>query len=118
MEIDNKEQKQEQNEKQNEEQNEEQENIITYNEIHMYKQARGRNTDTIIVGLKFNNEKNAKSFISSTKKRFGISGCQKMIESLDKENPVFVFTGDLRDKIINTLVDDYKCIRKAIKKFG
>lgn len=97
---------------------EQEENIISYDEIHMYKQARGRNTDTIIVGLKFNNEKNAKNFMSSTKKKFGINGCKKMMETLDKENPVFVFTGDLRDKIINLLVDDYKCVRKAIKKFG
>lgn len=92
--------------------------IISYNEIHMYKKARGRNTDTEIVGLVFKSKENAKTFISSIKRKFGIGGCQKMIEELDKNNPVFVFTGDFRDKITKILVDDYKCDPKVIKKFG
>ena len=92
--------------------------IIKYNEIHMYKQARGRNTDIIIVGLLFNNKDNSKIFISSIKKKFGISGCQKMMDDMDKENPVFVFTGDFRDKIIKFLVEKYNCDTGAIKKFG
>jgi hypothetical protein len=94
------------------------ETIIKYNEIHMYKQARGRNTDTVIVGLLFNNKDNSKTFVSFIKKKFGINGCQKMMDDMDKENPVFVFTGDFRDKIIKILVENYKCDIKAIKKFG
>lgn len=92
--------------------------IISYNEIHMYKQARGRNTDTVIVGLIFKSKDNAKTFVSSIKKKFGINGCQKMMEDMDKENSVFVFTGDFRDKITKILVDEYKCEPKVIKKFG
>ena len=41
-----------------------------------------------------------------------------MMDEMDKENPVFVFTGDFRDKIIKILVEDYKCDIKAIRKFG
>ena len=93
-------------------------NIISYNEIHMYKQARGRNTDSVIVGLIFKSKDNAKTFITSIKRKFGISGCQKTMEDLDKENPVFVFTGDFRDKISKILVEEYKCDPKVIKKFG
>lgn len=94
------------------------EKIISYNEIHMYKQARGRNTDTVIVGLLFNSKDNSKSFVSSIKRKFGIGGCQKIMEEMDKENPVFIFTGDNRDKIIKVLVENYKCDISAIKKFG
>jgi len=100
------------------EENNNEERILTYNEIHMYKQARGRNTDTVIVGLKFNTKDNSKTFVSSIKRKFGINGCQKIMEEMDKENPVYVFTGDLRDKIIKVLVDDYKCNAGAFKKFG
>ena len=87
-------------------------------EIHMYKHARGRRSDTIISGLEFETKDKAKTFISSIKKKFGIGGCQKMIEDMDKDKPVFVFTGDLRDKIIKILVDDYKYDPKLIKKHG
>jgi translation initiation factor 1 (eIF-1/SUI1) len=87
-------------------------------DIHMYKQARGRNTDTVISGLKFESKEEAKLFVSSIKKKFGIGGCQKMMEDMDKDNPVFVFTGDLRDKIIKILVEDYKYDPKTIKKHG
>lgn len=100
------------------EENNNAERILTYNEIHMYKQARGRNTDTVIVGLKFNTKENSKTFVSSIKRKFGINGCQKIMEEMDKENPVYVFTGDLRDKIIKVLVDEYKCNTGAFKKFG
>jgi hypothetical protein len=94
------------------------EKVISYDEIHMYKQARGRNTDSVIVGLNFKLKDNAKTFISSIKRKFGISGCQKTMEDMDKENPVFVFTGDFRDKITKILVDEYKVDPKVIKKFG
>lgn len=87
-------------------------------EIHMYKQARGRNTDTIISGLSFSSKDEVKKFVSYIKKKFGIGGCQKMMEDMDKDEPVFVFTGDLRDKIIKILVDEYKYDSKLIKKHG
>jgi hypothetical protein len=92
--------------------------VISYNEIHMYKQARGRNTDSVIVGLVFKSKDIAKTFISSIKRKFGINGCQKTMEDMDKENPVFVFTGDFRDKITKILIDEYKIDPKVIKKFG
>jgi translation initiation factor 1 (eIF-1/SUI1) len=87
-------------------------------EIHMYKQARGRHSDTVISGLKFETKEMTKTFISSIKKKFGIGGCQKMMEDIDKVNQVFVFTGDLRDKIIKILVEEYKYDLKLIKKHG
>jgi translation initiation factor 1 (eIF-1/SUI1) len=87
-------------------------------EIHMYKHARGRRSDTIISGLEFETKEKVKLFISTIKKKFGIGGCQKMIEDMDKDKPVFVFTGDLRDKIIKILVEDYKYDLKLIKKHG
>jgi hypothetical protein len=93
-------------------------NVISYNEINMFKQSRGRNTDTVIVGLKFNTKDNAKTFITSIKRKFGINGCQKMIEEMDNINPVFVFTGDFRDKIKKILIEEYNCIPDSIKKFG
>lgn len=88
------------------------------NEIHMYKQARGRRSDTIISGLQFKTKDESKSFILNIKKKFGIGGCQKMMEDMDKDFPVFVFTGDLRDKIIKILVENHKCDPKLIKKHG
>ncbi len=88
------------------------------NEIHMYKQARGRRSDTIISGLQFKTKDESKSFILNIKKKFGIGGCQKMMEDMDKDFPVFVFTGDLRNKIIKILVETYKYDSKLIKKHG
>lgn len=93
-------------------------NIISYNEIHMYKQARGRKSDSVIVGLKFNTKDNAKIFVSFIKQKIGISGCQKTMEDMDKVNPVFVFTGDSRDKIIKILIEKYNVDPSVIKKFG
>ena len=87
-------------------------------EIHMYKQARGRHCDTVISGLQFETKDMTKTFISSIKKKFGIGGCQKTMDDIDKTNQVFVFTGDLRDKIIKILVEDYKYDSKLIKKHG
>ena len=87
-------------------------------EIHMYKQARGRRSNTIISGLEFETKDEAKTFILTIKKKFGIGGCHKMMEDMDKDKPVFVFTGDLRDKIIKILVENYKYDSKIIKKHG
>jgi translation initiation factor 1 (eIF-1/SUI1) len=88
------------------------------NEIHMYKQARGRHCDTVISGLKFETKEETKTFISTIKKKFGIGGCQKLMEDINKDEPVFVFTGDLRDKIIKILVEVYNYDSKLIKKHG
>lgn len=99
--------------------NQEQVNTITNNkEIHMYKQARGRHTDTVISGLQFDTKDTTNAFITLIKKSFGIGGCQKTMEDIDKDNPVFVFTGDFRDKIINILVENYKYDSSLIKKHG
>jgi translation initiation factor 1 (eIF-1/SUI1) len=72
----------------------------------------------VISGLQFETKETTKAFITSIKKKFGIGGCQKTMEDIDKENPVYVFTGDLRDKIIKILVEDYKYDPKLIKKHG
>ena len=92
--------------------------IITCDEIHMYKQSRGRNTDTVISGLIFKNNNDAKFFISFIKRKFGICGCQKMMEEIDKINSVYVFTGDFRDKISKILINNYNVDPNIIKKYG
>lgn len=92
--------------------------IISTGDINMYKQPRGRCCDTVIVGLIFNSNDTIKKFISSIKKKFGIGGCHKMMDNMDKLNKVFVFTGDSRDKITKILVEEYNYDSKLIKKFG
>jgi translation initiation factor 1 (eIF-1/SUI1) len=84
----------------------------------MYKQSRGRHFDTIISGLEFKTKEETKTFISVIKKKFGIGGCQKILDHIDNNNMVFVFTGDSRDKIIKILVDCYNYNITSIIKHG
>jgi hypothetical protein len=89
-------------------------------EIHMFKHPRkkGKLFDTVISGIVFGTKEENKTFMSSIKKRFGIGGCQKKMEDIDKNYPVFVFTGDLRTKITKILVEEYKYDSKLIKNHG
>lgn len=88
------------------------------NDIHMYKQARGKKTDLIITGLEFASKDETKKFLSTVKKKFGTGGCQKMIPEIEKDKFVFVFTGNLADKIKNFLVSDYGKTNDIIKIHG
>jgi translation initiation factor 1 (eIF-1/SUI1) len=87
--------------------------FIDENEIHIYKQKRGgRKYDTIIQGLKLSsdeetNKTESKKFISFIKKKFGKGGCQKMLEDFDKDEPVFIFQGDIQDKITEIIITNY-----------
>jgi translation initiation factor 1 (eIF-1/SUI1) len=78
-------------------------------EIHIYKQSRGKGKkiDSIVVGLEFPNKDESKIFLSSVKKKFGAGGCQKEMAELSKDKLVFVFTGDLTDKLKILLVNNY-----------
>lgn len=88
-------------------------------EIHMYKQPRGgKKSDTIITGLVFNNKDENKQFLTMCKKKFGSGGCLKEMPELYKKGLVFVFTGDLRDKIKNLLVNEYGKNKDLIKMHG
>ena len=88
------------------------------NEIHIYKQSRGRKSDTIISGLIFENKDDTKLFLSSCKKKFGIGGCHKMLLEINKDMMVFVFTGDMREKIKKLLINDYSKNEDLIKVHG
>lgn len=89
------------------------------NQIHIHKHQRGtRKCDTIIQGLIFSNKSEGKEFISKIKKKLGIGGCQKMMEVIDKDNMVFVFTGDYRNKIKKILIEDYNKDEDFIKYHG
>ena len=89
------------------------------NEIHMHRISRGaRKSDIIIQGLVFKTNEETKSFITLVSKKFGISGCSKMMEDYDKKNNVFVFTGDKRDEIVEILVKIYNKDKEFIKFHG
>ena len=72
----------------------------------------------IIQGLVFESAKISKEFLTTVSKKFGISGCQKMMEDYDKKNKVYVFSGDKRDDIVNILVEKYNRDREFIKYHG
>ena len=83
-------------------------NLKYKNEIHIHKQLRnGKKCNIIIQGLNFSTKQENKDFILKIKSKFGVGGCQKTMEEIDKINPVFVFMGDIRDKIRDLLIKDY-----------
>lgn len=89
------------------------------NEIHMHRISRNARKCTIVVqGLVFESVDISKEFLSKVSKKFGINGCQKMMEDYDKKNKVYVFTGDKRDEIVEILVNDYNRDRDFIKFHG
>ena len=85
--------------------------------IHMFKQSRGKKSDTIIAGLKFNGSEESKQFLTAVKKKFGVGGCQKDMPEISTES-VFVFTGDLREKIKKFLINDYQKNEDVFKMHG
>lgn len=89
------------------------------NEIHLHRVSRNARKCTIIVqGLIFDSAEKSKEFISEISKKFGICGCQKMMEDYDKKNKVYVFSGDKRDQIVEILVSKYDRDRDFIKYHG
>jgi translation initiation factor 1 (eIF-1/SUI1) len=89
------------------------------NEIHMHRVSRGtRKSDVIIQGLIFKTNEESKAFVSLVSKKFGISGCSKIMEDYDKKNNVFIFTGDKRDEIADILVKTYNKDNEFIKYHG
>lgn len=89
------------------------------NEIHMHRINRGaRKSDVIIQGLSFKTNEETKEFISSVSKKFGISGCYKILKDYDNKNKVFIFTGDKREEIRNILINDYNKDDEFIKYHG
>lgn len=89
------------------------------NEIHMHRVNRGaRKSDVIIQGLIFKSNEETKEFISTVSKKFGISGCSKMMPDYDSKNKVFVFTGDKRDEIKDILINTYNRDEEFIKYHG
>lgn len=89
------------------------------NEIHMHRVNRGaRKHDIIIQGLNFKTNEETKAFITLISKKFGISGCNKMLPDYDAKNPVFIFSGDKRDNIKNILVSMYERDDDFIKYHG
>jgi len=89
------------------------------NEIHMHRVNRGaRKHDIIIQGLLFKTTEEIKAFITLVSKKFGISGCNKILPDYDSKNNVFIFSGDKRDEIKNILVNTYDKDSEFIKYHG
>ena len=88
------------------------------NDIHIHIQMRGRKCNTIIQGLEFSTKEENKIFLSKTTKKFGIGGCQKVLEDIDKNSMVFIFTGDCREKIKTLLIEEYNKYEDSIKIHG
>jgi len=89
------------------------------NEIHLHRVSRNARKCTVIVqGLVFESIEISKEFLTEVSKKFGISGCHKMMEDYDKKNKVYVFTGDKRDEIVNILVEKYNRDIEFIKYHG
>jgi len=89
------------------------------NTIHMHRVNRGaRKCDVIIQGLTFKTNDEIKTFVSLVSKKFGISGCNKLLPDYDTKNNVFIFTGDKRDEIKNILINTYDKDDEFIKYHG
>ena len=89
------------------------------NEIHIHRVNRGtRKSDIIIQGLIFKTNDESKTFVSLVSKKFGISGCYKIMEDYDKKNSVFIFTGDKREDIVKILIESYNKDEEFIKYHG
>lgn len=94
-------------------------NLQYDNEINIHKQLRrGKKYQTVVQGLKFKNQEEAKEFLKSMKKKIGIGGCLKKMEDIDDQNEVFLFNGDYSEKIKEFLVKDYNKSEDFIKFHG
>ena len=88
-------------------------------DINIFIQQRGtKKSDTIIKGLLFENNQEAKIFLSTIKKKFVINGCIKKIEEIDPVNDVFQFSGDYGIKIKDVLIKDYSKKEEMFKLHG
>ena len=77
-------------------------------EINIYIRQRGsRSRDTIIENLIFPTKEESKTFLTIVKKKFGINGSLKIIEEINEENEVFIFTGNYSEKIKSLLISSY-----------
>ncbi len=74
-------------------------------DIYFHK-IRNKNT-TVIDGLIFKETKDKKTFITSIKKKFGITGYETKIDSINSEKDVIVFSGNIKDKIKTELIKTY-----------
>ena len=89
------------------------------NVIHIYVKQRGnRFRDTIISGLIFPTKEEAKIFLTTIKKKFGINGSIKMMEDIDDKNEVFIFTGDYSEKIKEYLITNHGKVEDLITIHG
>jgi translation initiation factor 1 (eIF-1/SUI1) len=89
------------------------------NEIHMHRINRGtRKSDVIIQGLSFKTNDETKEFVSLISKKFGISGCYKILPDYDDKNKVFIFSGDKRNDIREILIKNYNKDDEFIKYHG
>lgn len=87
--------------------------------IHIYVKQRGnRFRDTIISGLSFETKEEAKLFLTTIKKKFGINGSIKMMYDIDEKNDVFVFTGDYSEKIKAYLIANHGKVEELITIHG
>ena len=88
------------------------------NIINIYKIPRGsKKCDIIVKGFNPNNDEDSKKFVKIISKTGG-SGTYKMIEKYDTTNKVYIFSGDKRTEIINTLINDFGCDEDSIIKHG
>lgn len=89
------------------------------NEIHLHRVSRNARKCTVIVqGLVFESTEKSKEFLQEVSKKFGISGCHKMMEDYDKKNKVYVFSGDKRNDIVEILITKYERDKEFIKFHG
>ena len=89
------------------------------NEVHLHRISRNARKCTVVVqGLVFDTVEKSKEFIGEVSKKFGISGCHKMMNDYDKKNKVYVFSGDKRNEIVEILVSKYGYDDDNIKYHG
>lgn len=89
------------------------------NEVHLHRISRNARKCTVVVqGLIFDKVEKSKEFMVEVSKKFGISGCHKMMDDYDKKNKVYVFSGDKRDEIVEILVSKYGYDSDFIKYHG
>lgn len=88
-------------------------------EIHLHRIPRGgKKCDIIIQGLIFESNDDSKEFIKSVSTKTGVGGSHKMIDKYDKNNKVYIFTGDKRDDIVDILINKYEYEKEFIKYYG
>lgn len=74
-------------------------------DIHLHYKQRGKKCQTLLVGLLLNDKDEIKTFLSTIKKKFNVSGSHKEIKDLDSANKVFEFAGDIRNGLKEYLIN-------------